>query len=212
MDLQENAEIPSIIYKKPHGSFYAAWVLLTSLCVPVAFFLDVVILRIITNIVGDYIYVNGVRHITEDYLAIYPLVLFVGLLTGAAQYGLLHHTLPRMGWWVPATVGGWLLGLLLAIMPGWLHLEKAFSFDLVLILLGLSIGVAQWLLLRRRLPKAAWWIVANILGWGCLALITPGNSVDQYGLFILGFLPACATAGTLALLMKQVPDRVYSTS
>jgi hypothetical protein len=211
MTLQGNAAIPPIIYKRPQWSFYAAWILLTSLCVPVAFFLDIIILRFITNIVGDFIYVNGVRHITEDYLAIYPLVLFVGLLTGEAQYGLLRRTLPRMGWWVPATVGGWLLGLLVAIIPGWLHLEKAFNLDLVFILIGLSIGAAQWLLLRERLPRAGWWIAANALGWGLLALVTQGNSIDQYGLFILGLLPACATAATLALLMKQVPGGVNST-
>jgi hypothetical protein len=42
-------------------------------------------------------------------------------------------------------------------------------------------------------------------GLGLLSLITPGNSLDQYELFTLGFLPACATATVLALLMSRVP-------
>jgi hypothetical protein len=60
-------------------------------------------------------------------------------------------------------------------------------------------------LLRRRLARAGWWIAANLLGWGLLGLITPGNAVNQYGIFTLGLLPACATAAVLALLMNQIP-------
>ena len=30
---------------------------------------------------------------------------------------------------------------------------------------GALSGVAQWLLLRRRLPRAGWWIAASALGW-----------------------------------------------
>jgi hypothetical protein len=54
--------------EKPRWSFYRLWIMLTSLCVPVAFFIDLVLLKITTRFVGDFIYVNGVRHITEDYL------------------------------------------------------------------------------------------------------------------------------------------------
>ena len=57
--------------EKPRRSFYLLWILLTLLCVPIAFFLDLIILRIIILLVGDLIYVDGVRHITEDYLSMY---------------------------------------------------------------------------------------------------------------------------------------------
>ena len=200
-----NREMLATIHKKPEWFFYPAWIILTSLCVPIAFFLDLVVLRIVIRFVGVYIYVNGVRHITEDYLALYPFVPIVGLLTGVLQYGLLRHCLPRMGWWVLATTGGWLLGVLLILIPSWLNWTNAFSnIDLVFVVMGLSIGVGQWLLLRRRLPRASWWIGANIVGWGLLGLITVGNSIGQFGLFALGLLPACVTAIVLALLLNQV--------
>jgi hypothetical protein len=204
---QSNIEILPANLKKPERSFYLGWIVLTSLCVPIAYFLSIITLKIITNIVGDFVFVNGVRHITEDYLAMYVFVPIASLLTGALQYGLLRHYLTRIGWWVFATVAGWLLGVLLIALPGWLGWTDTplINLDLIFLVMGLAIGITQWLLLRHRLALTGWWIAANALGWGLLGLITPGNSLDQYGLFVLGFLPACATAAMLALLMNQVP-------
>ncbi len=191
--------------EKPRWSFYLLWILLTLLCIPIAFILDGVILRIITIFVGEFIYVNGVPHITEDYLGIYIAIPIMGSLTGLLQYGLLRRCLPRMGWWVALTIAGWLLGALLALAPGLLGWKyPVFSLDLAFILMGFSIGAGQWVLLRQRLPRAGWWIGANAVGWGLVALITEGNALGQFGLLTLGFLPACATALMLVLLMNQV--------
>ena len=192
-------------HEQPRWSFYLLWILLTMFCVPMAFFLNLIILRLIILFVGDFIYVNGVQHITEDYLALYAFVPLMGLLTGVLQYELLRRYLPHMGWWVAATIGGWLLGAFLILLPGWLNpTNTVLSLDLAFLIMGLSIGVGQWLLLRQRLPRAGWWIGANVVGWGILALVTKGNSMGQFGLFALGFLPACVTALVLALLIKQV--------
>ena len=191
--------------EKPRWSFYFIWIILTSLCIPIAFFLNLVVLKIIIQFVGDFIYVNGVRHITEDYLFLYTFIPMVGLLTGILQYGLLRRYLPRMSWWVLATTAGWLLGVLLIVLSGWLKfIDGSFNLDLTFILMGLAIGMSQWLLLRQRLPQAGWWIAANIIGWGLLALITAENTVDQFQLMAMGLLPACVTAAILALLMNQV--------
>ena len=193
------------IHKKPDWSFYVAWISVTFLCMPIAYLLDLGVLRLITSFVGDFIYVNGVQHITEDYLGMYTLVPIVGLLTGILQYSLLQRYLPRMGWWILATIGGWLLGIFLIVLMirfGWRG--TAYNLDAIFMTMGFSIGTGQWLLLQRRLPQAGWWILANVAGWGLLALITTGNSIDQYGLFSLGLFPACVTAAVLALLMKRV--------
>jgi hypothetical protein len=191
--------------EKPCWFFYLLWIILTCLCVPIGFFINLVILLIITHFVGDFIYVDGVRHITEDYLSTYTLIPIVGLVTGVIQYGLLRRYLPRMGWWVLATIAGWLLGMILIAIPSWLHWTGgAFDLHLAFILMGLAVGAGQWLLLRHRLPRAIWWIGANVVGWGLLGLITPGNALDQFALFTLGAIPACATAALLAVLMNQV--------
>ncbi len=207
MSHQANMEILQVNLKKPERSFYLSWIVLTALSVPIAFFFSLITMKIITDIVGDYVVVNGVRHITEDYLAMYALVPSISILTGILQYALLRRYMPRMGWWVPVTVAGWFLGVLLIALPGWLGWTDAplYNLDLIFLLMGLAIGISQWLFLRRRLARAGWWIAANVAGWVLLGWITPHNSLDQFGLFTVGFLPACATAAMLALLMNQVP-------
>jgi hypothetical protein len=203
--------------EKPGWPFYAIWIILTLLCVPIAFLLSLFILGMIIHFVGDFIYVNGVQHITEDYLSLRVFVPVAGLLTGGVQYGLLRRYLHRMGWWVLVTTGGWLLGALLIAIPVWLNrTDGSMNLDLAFILMGLGIGTAQWPVVRRHFPRASWWIGANVVGWCLLGLITAGNTLGQSGLFTLGLLPACATAATLALLMKRAkptpPNGAYTPS
>jgi hypothetical protein len=203
-----NMEILPARLKKPERSFYLVWIIVTFLCVPMTYLLSLIILQIITIMVGDFVYVKGVQHITEDYLALYVFIPILSLLTGMLQYGLLRKYLPRIRGWVLATVAGWLLGVLLIVLPGWLGRIKVplINFDLTLLMMGLAIGFTQWLVLRQRLPRAGWWIAANVLGWGLVDLITPRNVFDQYGLLGLGFLPACTTAVMLALHLNRVPS------
>jgi hypothetical protein len=192
--------------QKPDGYFYIAWILWTTFCIPIAYFIVIIIMLIVASIIGDTILVNGVEHITEDYLGIYFVVPVTGLLTGAVQYGLLHRLLPRMGWWVLATAGGWLLGFSLVAAFIQLHWIVIAQMGLTFLLMGLSIGLAQWLVLRRRLPGAGRWPVACLLGWGLAALVNPGDSIGPYGLLMLGFFPGCATAAALAWLTKHLPQ------
>jgi hypothetical protein len=201
--------------RKPEWFFIPAWVFFTAICMPITFILYFAVIRFIMIFVGDVIYVNGVRHITEDYLFTYLFPPMVGLLTGRLQYGLLRRYLSRMGWWVAATLAGWLglvliLGIFSALAFFWTaDVANEFLINWAFVVLGLSIGVGQWLLLRRRLPQAAWWIAANIAGWtllGLLGLIVGGNgSLNQYTLLAVGILPACVTAMALVLLMNQDP-------
>lgn len=194
--------------QRPERSFYPVWILLTTLCIPTALVIDLAILRLIIDSVGDYVYVGGVRRITEDYLGVPIFIPIAALLTGLLQYALLRRYLPRMGGWVLATLVGWILGYILVAIPdrvGWTDALLK-NIDLVFLVMGLSIGLAQWLLLRGRLPQAAWWIAANILGWGLLGLVTSDNSVGQLGLVVIGLFPACTTAAALAWLMRWLPE------
>jgi hypothetical protein len=177
------------------------------LSIPVTFLLDLAILKLISAYVGDFITVNGVRHITEDYLGMYVFVPLAGVLSGLLQYAVLRRRLPRMGGWVLATPGGWLLGSLLIALPGrlgWTDILLT-NIPLMFLAMGFSVGMAQWLLLRRRLPRAGWWIPASILGWGALGLILRSGGIGMLGIAGMGFLPGCATAAVLWLLMERLP-------
>jgi hypothetical protein len=196
--------------RKPEWSFYPAWILLTALCVPIAFLLDLIFIKTLLIFVGDYIYVDGVRHITEDYLFPYTFIPIVSLLIGIVQYRLLRRYLPRMGWWLLATISGWLGGFVLIL--GWGQIvthwwsatavPEPWAVALVFIVLGLCVGLGQWLLLRRRLPRAGWWIVANVVGWSLLFLIN-GKSIGLFELLTIGLLPASVTAVAFTWLMSQ---------
>ncbi|HRQ38269.1 MAG TPA: hypothetical protein PLD25_10175 [Chloroflexota bacterium] len=197
--------------RKPEWFFVPAWIILTALCVPIALFFTFIIIRMLLNFVGDYIYVRGVRHITEDYWLTYLFPPLMGLATGFLQYGLLRRYLPHMGGWVLTTVAGWLVGL--AMFMTWLQVASAiwqidafyegWAIDLAFVALGASIGTAQWLLLRRRLSHAGWWIGANVLSYGLLGLLAGDGSLNQYLVWMLALLPAGITAVTFSLLINQ---------
>jgi len=189
-------------------SLFLLWVILTILCIPIALVIDFGLMRILVAVIGDYISVNGVRHITEDYLYMYTLVPIAGFVTGTLQYGVLRRYLPHMGWWVVTTTAGWIVGACLALVPDWINwTNPLMTMRLAFLELGLAIGIAQWLLLRRRVSRAGWWIAASVVGWGLLAVIPGDQMVGPLVVLLLGLIPACATAATLVLLMRQVQSK-----
>lgn len=76
--------------------------------------------------------------------------------------------------WVVANLLGWIVGITTAESLTWLAARRglpwSFDSDLVasyaiLVMLGITVGVGQWIVLRRRLPGAATWIPATMVGF-----------------------------------------------
>ena len=44
------------------------------------------------------------------------------------------------------------MGDVVAVILGW-------------VLVGVGIGVAQWVVLRRHVARAGWWVAASVVGW-----------------------------------------------
>lgn len=91
-----------------------------------------------------------------------------GIGLGVLQWVLLIHILPRPGWF--ALSGG--AGLVLGVGGGFLVASLVFQawslapvFGAIGVLVGLSVGVTQWLALRQRAENSIWWIPSNILGY-----------------------------------------------
>ena len=61
-------------------------------------------------------------------------------------------------WWILATSIGWVTFLIIF---------EGFSFLLFpsLIASGSLLGFGQWLVLRRHIPLARWWLLASLPGW-----------------------------------------------
>lgn len=116
-----------------------------------------------------------------------------GLAVGYAQWRVLRDPLPalRVRDWALATAIGagvaWALGMLPSTLlsaasaahaagaapdasaaaagagpPLWLQLVLAAGMGAVL---GPFLGVPQWRVLRRHLPRAGWWVLANVTAW-----------------------------------------------
>lgn len=62
---------------------------------------------------------------------------------------------------------GYMLGLLAAPMVAWFGLpvtDQTISYVLIPII-GISLGIFQWLLIRMHMRPAGWWVLATFLGW-----------------------------------------------
>lgn len=86
--------------------------------------------------------------------------LWVGLALGASQWLFIRSRLEKSYRWVIASMVGWAAGHLLVIF--WIPIELR---DWAGLPIGLTLGAAQWLVLRGGLPRAGWWIVINALAW-----------------------------------------------
>lgn len=197
--------------RKPRRLFYPAWIALSAISIPIAGGIAWVLVSQIKNVVGGTIQVGGQTRITEDYLGTYILLLALGLTAGFLQYLLLRRHLPRMGWWIAATTAGLLLGFVggrLLFRTLHTNLDTLLLEILMTVLLGGSMGLVQWLLLRQRVRHAAWWILANVLGWGVFGLGAATLS-NQMLIPIVGVLlvPGIATSVALWLLLDRLPRR-----
>ena len=191
--------------------FYPAWVALSAISIPIAGVIALALVSQVGKVVGGTIQVGGHTRITEDYLSSYILLSVLGLVAGFLQYLLLRRHLPRMGWWIAATT----LGLLLGLAGGrplfrTLHstLDSAWFGILMTVLIGGSMGLAQWFVLRQRVRHAAWWILANVLGWGVVGwgaeTLSNQMVIPAAGIMLV---PGIATSIALWLLLDQLPQR-----
>jgi hypothetical protein len=197
--------------KRPRWFFYPAWVALSTISIPIAWATAWALVSQVEKVVGGTIQVGGTTRITEDFLTSYILLPMLGLLTGFLQYLLLRRHLPRMLWWVAATTLGLLLGLLGGrVVPRTLYkaLDPVWSGMLMTISAGGCMGLAQWLVLRRRVRHAAWWIPANVLGWGVVgwgaASLSSQMLIPVVGIVLV---PGIATSIALWFLLDQSPLR-----
>jgi hypothetical protein len=194
-------------YRRPKWFLYPGWVALSAISLLLAVAVYRVLISPIVEIVGDKILVGGQSHITEDFLVPYICFPALGLANSLLQYLLLRRYLPRMGWWIVATALGWSLALFGTRRLYYAPLSTTFDVNSVwfmvveTILTGGTIGLAQWFVLRQRVHHAAWWIPANVLGWGISGMLSRWLDLWVFG------APAIATSVALWLLLDQLPRR-----
>jgi hypothetical protein len=143
-------------------------------------------------------------------LAVLAGTLIEGTVVGTMQWLVLRRPLKSMRWrsWALATALGALVAWTLGMIPSTFFFRGADTAttsttpmsDLMVyalaaamgLALGAILGVPQWLVLRRYVLKAGWWVLANALAWMLgMVVVFIGTS----------FIPAGAIALQVALLL-----------
>lgn len=84
-----------------------------------------------------------------------------------------RHNMDWVFWfqWIVATSVGWALaaGGRAIFLPSsndnfWDAIYRSIAFISVMLFSGILVGLAQWLILQRRLPHSRWWIAATFIG------------------------------------------------
>ena len=115
----------------------------------------------------------------------------IGLAMGILQWFILRVHFQKAWQWILATVIGWSLGSMItyALFPDGMDF-------LVGLVTGICTGVAQWVILRREVQWAGWWIVINVVAWTTGLALLPG-------VILTGVIVGLITATALALLLMH---------
>lgn len=161
--------------------FWSGWMAASIVSVIVYMLTIPVIFGIITTLVPTLQYENipaGQQWILAGISLFGASAL--GALIGLAQWLLLRRYLPGSGWWILATAIGYTVPLEVSAIsplrdPPWL------AGVVIFVLFGLTLGIAQWLVLRRYMPHSVWWTAFTLVGWLlAFALTTIAYTTELY--------------------------------
>jgi len=119
----------------------------------------------------------------------FPIILS-GVAISALQWAVLHGRIHKAWRWGILSAAGWIGGYILFVI--------VFSVSTSILLgpfLGIAIGVPQWLLLKKEVDWAYWWVITSVIAWTTGLTVMPG-------LFTSGALPGALTGLTLVILFR----------
>jgi hypothetical protein len=127
--------------------------------------------------------------------------------TAGAQFVVLSTHFRRPWGWFPASLAGWILAFgVMLLASRWLPWGIAGSAAF-LSCVGFSLGLTQWVYLRRHLRYAAWWIPGMAAGFLVLALIIGRAFTSLASLWLIGLLPGISSGAALGMLLARQPAR-----
>jgi hypothetical protein len=122
----------------------------------------------------------------------------IGGIQGTLQWLVLRQRVSQAGWWVLAGAVGYATGWVLSPSKVLLRDPIWAMWLMDAAVTGAAIGAAQWLVLRRQVPRAGWWIPVNAAGWivgvivSALVLLSGSQSLSMS---ILAFAVGGALVG-----------------
>lgn len=194
--IHPSTRVVRLLAEWPFTSVWGIWTLasLSSLIVAIAVTVAVV----------------GLLHLNEDQAAA-PIVFPTWFaLTGVSQAAILSRRLRGVGWWPVATGAGW-LSLIPAVwvIQAWFPNDRPdlLTTATTLLIVGLTTGIAQWLVLRRQWRRAGWWPVASATAGVILALVIGSTITDLVEIVALAAIPGAVTGLLVAWMFSELPAR-----
>jgi hypothetical protein len=114
-----------------------------------------------------------------------------GLLIGVFQSLVLQGRIGGTWRWMVSTFSSWTLAYFIFFF--WLPREMDILDGAIL---GLAVGIAQWLILRRELRWAGWWIIFSVMGWVTGLTLLPGA-------LLTGTMAGALTGLALEILLRH---------
>jgi hypothetical protein len=151
--------------------------------------------------------VDALTHISSDGAVI-------GISIGIGQGFVLQQRINRKRWWILASIIGFGIGKDVAD-PVAQAVSGPVGSALGGLAIGTSLGVAQWLVLRRHVPEARWWILASAIAWAVGWAIIASVDAEAAGgslamAYLIGAIGATVagliTAATLVWLLRRSDD------
>jgi hypothetical protein len=135
------------------------------------------------------------------------LVNFAGIVATCLQWAVLSIFIKRSFAWLVTGLIGWCFPFA-AILLLFVRITGQ-SADLIAAG-GLTAGFLQWLTMRKWVPRAGWWILANTIGWSLVVVLlsrpTPFQLPSSWGywsMLPLPFFSGVITGITMMILMKS---------
>lgn len=141
--------------------------------------------------------------------------IVMGAIGGYFQWTVLTQRMGGAGLWGLASALGFgsAMGAAAAANP---DDNPAMAGFLIVSVFGVVGGILQWLILRRKVPRAGWWVLANLLGSlvGAIGLFTAVaiSETGNWGLAIIvfgmgfGAGTGAITGAALVWLLRQSPS------
>lgn len=116
-------------------------------------------------------------------------VIVAGVIISALQWSVLFKRIHKAWRWIILSSLGWISGYILSVifLPNMNLLAGT--------IIGVMVGTMQWLILRKEVDWAGWWIIISALAWTTGLTLMPGALTS-------GSLPGALTGLTLVILFR----------
>ncbi len=118
-----------------------------------------------------------------------PLVIS-GVVIAGFQWTVLYKRIQKAWQWFVLSSLGWIIGYIFFVI----FIPDGLGF-LVGPIMGGTLGILQWIFLKKQFEWAGWWIPISILAWTTGLTLMPGALTS-------GSLPGALTGLTLVILFR----------